>query len=129
MWGQEVPHDRLWLLDLDTGQSHGVDGLGDRHVVELAQRPDGGPLAVLSQATPELDPGRRTCALQVVDPETGKVRSSGGPGWRRPRPPGGTRTVAGTCAIWRPPRPARWEVARSSTLWCRRPVPRPNTSR
>lgn len=77
VWGEQVPHGRLRLLNLDTGQLHLVDGLGDRHVVELAQRPGGGPLAVLSWATPELDPCSSTCALHVVDPETGKVQNLG----------------------------------------------------
>ncbi|MET9342155.1 S9 family peptidase [Nonomuraea sp. NPDC003804] len=77
VWGERVPHGRLWLLDLDTGQFREVDGFGDRHVVELAQRPDGGPLAVLTWATPDIDPVRFTCDLHVVDLETGKVRDLG----------------------------------------------------
>ncbi|MFC5826289.1 prolyl oligopeptidase family serine peptidase [Nonomuraea insulae] len=77
VWGERVPNSRLWLLDLDTGRSRPVDGLGDRHVVEVAQRPDGGALAVLSWATPELDPGCLTCEVHVVDVETGKVRALG----------------------------------------------------
>lgn len=77
VWGERVPYGRLWLLDLDTGRSRMVDGLGDRHVVEVAQRPDGGALAVLSWATPELDPGCLTCEVHVVDVETGKVSALG----------------------------------------------------
>ncbi|MEU9833989.1 S9 family peptidase [Streptosporangium sp. NPDC048047] len=77
VWGQQVPHDRLWLLELNSGRAHVVDGLDDRHVVELAQRPDGGALAVLSWATPELDPGCRTCELHAVGLESGEVRALG----------------------------------------------------
>lgn len=69
--------ERLRLLDLDTGRLSMVDGLGDRHVVELAQRPDGGLLAVLSWAAPDLDPGIFTCALHTVDVATGKVQDLG----------------------------------------------------
>jgi dipeptidyl aminopeptidase/acylaminoacyl peptidase len=54
-----------------------IDGLGDRHVVEVAQRPDGGPLAVLSWATPQIDPGASTAELHVIDPETGAVHDLG----------------------------------------------------
>ncbi|TDD32758.1 S9 family peptidase [Nonomuraea terrae] len=77
VWGEGVPYGRLRLLDLSTGRFRVVDGLGDRHVVDLAQRPDGGPLAVLSWATPELDPVSFRCRLHVVDPENGKVRDLG----------------------------------------------------
>ncbi|WP_067135136.1 S9 family peptidase [Microtetraspora malaysiensis] len=77
VWGERVPYGRLRLLDLDTGRLRVVDGLGDRHVVELAQRPDGGPLAVLTRATPDLDPVVPAGELHLVDPETGKVRDLG----------------------------------------------------
>jgi hypothetical protein len=50
--GTHEPRARLRLLDLRTGHVTSPDGLGDRHVVEVRQRPDGGPLAVLT-------PGRR----------------------------------------------------------------------
>ena len=63
VWGERVPYDRLRLLDLGTGELRVMDGLGDRHVVEVVQRPDGGPLAVLSWAAPELDPGASTCRV------------------------------------------------------------------
>ncbi|GAA2805068.1 hypothetical protein [Nonomuraea dietziae] len=77
VWGQQVPYGRLRLLELDTGRSRVVDGLGDRHVVEVTQRPDGGPLAVLSRPTPELDPVSPTFELHVVDPETMKIQNLG----------------------------------------------------
>jgi dipeptidyl aminopeptidase/acylaminoacyl peptidase len=77
VWGQQVPYGRLRLLDLDTGEFSVVDGLGDRHVVELAQRPDGGPLAVLTWNAPDIDPVHFSCELHVVDLDTGKVRYLG----------------------------------------------------
>ena len=46
VWGQQLRPARLRLLDLATGELRTVDDLGDRHVVELAARPDGGALAV-----------------------------------------------------------------------------------
>ncbi|MFF0390375.1 S9 family peptidase [Kitasatospora sp. NPDC004615] len=77
VWGRHLPPTRLRLLDLETGGLRTVDGLGDRHVVELAQRPDGGPLAVLSWSTAELDPGVMTAQLHVVDPESADVHELG----------------------------------------------------
>ncbi|MFG1973024.1 S9 family peptidase [Nonomuraea fuscirosea] len=77
VWGERVPYLRVWLLDLDTGDLRRVAGLDDRHVVELAQHPAGGPLAVLTWATPELDPGCATGELHVIDPATGAVRDLG----------------------------------------------------
>ena len=77
VWGRHLPPTRLRLLDLETGALRTVDGLGDRHVVELAQRPDGGPLAVLSWSTPELDPGVLTAELHLVDPVTAAVHDLG----------------------------------------------------
>ncbi|MFE0462246.1 S9 family peptidase [Kitasatospora sp. NPDC058965] len=77
VWGRHLPVTRLRLLDLATGAVRTVDGLGDRHVVEVTQRPDGGPLAVLSWATPELDPGVMTARLHLVAPATGAVQELG----------------------------------------------------
>ena len=57
VWGQQLRRGRLRVLDLATGELRTVDGLGHRHVVELAPRPDGGALAVISWAGPEQDPG------------------------------------------------------------------------
>jgi dipeptidyl aminopeptidase/acylaminoacyl peptidase len=82
VWGERVPYDRLRLLDLGTGELRVVDGLGDRHVVEVAQRPDGGPLAVLSWAAPELDSSASTAELHVVDPATGAVCDLGRVAWQ-----------------------------------------------
>ncbi|WP_328814624.1 alpha/beta hydrolase family protein [Nonomuraea cypriaca] len=77
VWGEQERCGRLRLLDLDTGAFRVVHGLGDRHVVEVAQRPDGGPLAVLSWATPDIDPVDFVSELHVVDPESGKVQHLG----------------------------------------------------
>lgn len=76
-WTLRVPPDRLRLLDLDTRELRLVEGLGDRHVVEVVQRPGGGPLAVISWATPEIDPGASTAQLHLVDPQTGTVHDLG----------------------------------------------------
>ncbi|SEL14010.1 S9 family peptidase [Streptacidiphilus jiangxiensis] len=77
IWGRHLPVTRLRLLDLETGTVRTVDGLGDRHVVEVAPRPDGGPLAVLTWSTPELDPGARTVELHLVDPDSAAVHELG----------------------------------------------------
>ena len=77
VWGQQLRCRRLRVLDLATGELRTVDGLGSRHVVEVAPRPDGGPLAVISWASPETDPGVTTNELHVVDPETGAVDDLG----------------------------------------------------
>jgi len=77
VWGQQLRPARLRLLDLATGQLRTVDGLGDRHVVELAARPDGGALAAISWADPDNDPGATTSELHVVDLETGTARGLG----------------------------------------------------
>ena len=73
VWGEGAPGHRLRLLDLDSGALVTAAGLGDRHVVEVAQRPDGGPLAVISWACPQDEPGAFTARLHVVDPGTGKA--------------------------------------------------------
>ncbi|WP_323747699.1 alpha/beta hydrolase family protein, partial [Catenulispora rubra] len=86
VWGRHLPVTRLRLLDLATGVVRTVDGLGDRHVVELTQRPDGGPLAVLSWATAELDPGVMTARLHLVAPETGAVEDLGPVGFEARSP-------------------------------------------
>jgi dipeptidyl aminopeptidase/acylaminoacyl peptidase len=88
VWGENVTPTRLRLLDLVTGGLRTVDGLADRHVVEVVQRPDGGPLAVLSWACPDIDPGALNVRLHLVDPVTAAVRDlgpigveSGSPAW------------------------------------------------
>jgi dipeptidyl aminopeptidase/acylaminoacyl peptidase len=77
VWGQQLRCGRLRVLDLATGELRTVDGLGHRHVAELAARPDGGALAAISWAGPEQDPGVTTSELHVVDLETGTARDLG----------------------------------------------------
>jgi dipeptidyl aminopeptidase/acylaminoacyl peptidase len=77
VWADRVPPSRLWLLDLGARELTVVGGLGGRHVVEVAQRPGGGPLAVISWATPEIDPGVTTNELHLIDPQTGAVHDLG----------------------------------------------------
>ncbi|MFC1436092.1 prolyl oligopeptidase family serine peptidase [Streptacidiphilus sp. N1-3] len=77
VWAEQGPGARLRLLDLGTRELRVVDGLGDRHVVEVSQRPDGGPLAVISWAHPDSDPGAFTAELHLVDPATAEVRGLG----------------------------------------------------
>jgi dipeptidyl aminopeptidase/acylaminoacyl peptidase len=77
VWGEREPYGRLRLLDLDTRELRTLGGLGDRHVAEVAPRPDGGALAVLSWASPEMDTAHLTSELHVVDPEAGTARALG----------------------------------------------------
>jgi hypothetical protein len=77
VWGQQLRPARLRVLDLATGELRTMDSLGDRHVVEVAARPDGGALAVISWADPDNDPGATTSELHVVDLETGTARGLG----------------------------------------------------
>ncbi len=69
--GELEPRARLRLLDLRTGQVTTPSVFGDRHVVEMRQRPDGGPLAELTQAGADKDHGPRTGRLHLFDPTTG----------------------------------------------------------
>ncbi len=68
--GEREPRARLRLLDLRTGEVTTPNVLAGRHVVELRQRPDGGPLAVLTQSSADPDYGPRTGQLHLVDPAT-----------------------------------------------------------
>jgi len=86
VWGQQLRRGRLRVLDLATGELRTVDGLGGRHVVELAPRPEGSALAVISWASPEQDPGLVTSELHVVDPQTGTVHDLGRTGPRARSP-------------------------------------------
>jgi dipeptidyl aminopeptidase/acylaminoacyl peptidase len=74
VWGEHVPRSRLRLLDLESRELSVLGGLGDRHVVEVVQRPDGGPLAVITWACPQDEPGAVTARLHVVDPATGAAQ-------------------------------------------------------
>ncbi|GAA1227464.1 hypothetical protein GCM10009676_07140 [Prauserella halophila] len=75
--GEREPRARLRLLDLRTGLVTTPDVFGDRHVVELRQRPDGGPLAVLTRASSDKDYGPRTGQLHLFDLRTGTATDFG----------------------------------------------------
>jgi dipeptidyl aminopeptidase/acylaminoacyl peptidase len=75
--GEREPRARLRLLDLCTGRITTPDVFGDRHVVELRQRPDGGLLAVLTQASADKDYGPRTGQLHLFDPIAGTAEDLG----------------------------------------------------
>jgi dipeptidyl aminopeptidase/acylaminoacyl peptidase len=68
---------RLHVLDLASGTLTLVAGLAGRHVVGLAQRPGGGPLAVVSRACPEDEPGTFTGRLHIADLDAGTVTDLG----------------------------------------------------
>lgn len=75
--GEGAALTRLRLLDLRAGEITTPNVFADRHVVELRQRPDGGPLAVLTQASADSDYGPRTGQLHVFDPATGTAEDLG----------------------------------------------------
>jgi dipeptidyl aminopeptidase/acylaminoacyl peptidase len=77
VWSEQRGCGRLRLLDPVTRELHTLGDLGGRHVVELAQRPDGGPVAVISWVSQEIDPGAITNELHVVDLATEEVRDLG----------------------------------------------------
>ncbi len=89
VFGEREPRARLRLLDLRTGLITTPDVFGDRHVVELRQRPDGGPIAVLTQASNDNDYGPRTGHLHLFDPVTGATTDLGA-----------TEADAGSLAWW-----------------------------
>jgi dipeptidyl aminopeptidase/acylaminoacyl peptidase len=62
---------RLRLLDLASGELTLAAGLAGRHVVDVAQRPGGGPLAVVSRDCPETEPGAFTGRLHIADLDAG----------------------------------------------------------
>jgi dipeptidyl aminopeptidase/acylaminoacyl peptidase len=77
VWSEQRGHGRLRLLDPVTRELHLAGDLGGRHVAELAPRPDGGQVAVISWVSRENDPGAITNELHVVDPATGVVHDLG----------------------------------------------------
>ena len=79
VWTECAGSHRLRLLDPASREMRVVAGLGDRHVKEVTQRPDGGPLAVLSWSRPEDDPGSFDPRLHLVDPATEKITDLGPP--------------------------------------------------
>lgn len=87
--GQE-PRAGLRLLNLRTGGIETPARFEGRQVVDVVQRPDGGPLAVLTWSSPDMDPGMFETALHLLDPYSGKVCDLGpaavdahGPVWWR----------------------------------------------
>jgi dipeptidyl aminopeptidase/acylaminoacyl peptidase len=68
---------RLRLLDLASGELSVVAGLAGRHVTAVAQRPDGGPLAVMSWECPEYEPGVFTSRLHIADLDDGTAADLG----------------------------------------------------
>ena len=73
VWGERVPYARLRILDLRTRAVRTIDALGDRHVAEVAPRPDGGPLAVFTWSLPDADPGTLDTRIHLVDLEAGSA--------------------------------------------------------
>jgi dipeptidyl aminopeptidase/acylaminoacyl peptidase len=78
-WDTVARPDRLWLLDPRTRAVRALGDFGERHVVEVAARPDGGALAVLTWSVADRDPGLFEPRLHLVDPGTGAVRDLGAP--------------------------------------------------
>jgi dipeptidyl aminopeptidase/acylaminoacyl peptidase len=77
---------RLRLLDLVSGELTVVAGLAGRHVTGVEQRPDGGPLAVVSWDCPEYEPGIFTSRLHVAGLDDGVVADLGRPGFEARSP-------------------------------------------
>jgi len=77
VWSEQRGHGRLRLLDPATRELHAADDLRGRHVEELALRPDGGAVAVISWDGQENDPGAITNELHVVDLAAGVVHDVG----------------------------------------------------
>lgn len=74
VWGERVPYARLRILDLDTRAITTIDAMGDRHVAEVAPRPDGGPLAVFTWSLPDADPGTLDTRIHLVDLDGGTTQ-------------------------------------------------------
>jgi dipeptidyl aminopeptidase/acylaminoacyl peptidase len=68
---------RLRLLDLASGELTLAAGLARRHVTDVAQRPGGGPLAVVSRDCPEDEPGAFTSRLHIADLDAGTAADLG----------------------------------------------------
>jgi dipeptidyl aminopeptidase/acylaminoacyl peptidase len=68
---------RLRLLDLASGKLTEAAGLAGRHVTGVAQRPGGGPLAVVSRDCPEDEPGAFTGRLRIIDLDAGTATDAG----------------------------------------------------
>lgn len=79
VWDTRARPDRLWLLDLPTSVISPLGDLGDRHVREVAARPDGATLAVFGWSCADREPGVFEPGLHLVDPATGETRDLGTP--------------------------------------------------
>ena len=90
---------RLRLLDLASGEFTVAAGLAGRHAVGVAQRPDGGPLAVVSWDCPEYEPGAFTSRLHVVDLADGAASDRAGLG-RQARSPAWWQGADGWHLAW-----------------------------
>ncbi|MFC0527188.1 S9 family peptidase [Phytohabitans kaempferiae] len=77
VWGERLRPDRLRLLDVRSREVRTPEAFGDRHVAEVAQRPDDGILAVLTWSTPDVDPGLLEPGLHLLDPDSGVTRDLG----------------------------------------------------
>ncbi|WIX99591.1 S9 family peptidase [Amycolatopsis mongoliensis] len=78
-WDTRARPDRLWLLDLSTATLRPLGDLGDRHVREVAARPDGTALAVFTWSCADREPGVFEPGLHLVDPVTGETHDLGTP--------------------------------------------------
>jgi dipeptidyl aminopeptidase/acylaminoacyl peptidase len=90
---------RLRLLDLASGELTVAAGLAGRHIVGLVQRPDGGPLAVMSWDCPDYDPGAFTSRLHIVDLDEGTAADLGRLGFEE-RSPAWWRGADGWHVAW-----------------------------
>jgi dipeptidyl aminopeptidase/acylaminoacyl peptidase len=77
VWGERVRPARLRLLDLRTREVRTPAAFGDRHVIEVAQQPGGGPLAAITWATPEADPSGYEPRLHLLDLDSGTTQDLG----------------------------------------------------
>ncbi len=96
---------RLRLLNLVSGELTVAAGLAGRHVVGMVQRPDGGPLAVMSWDCPDYDPAPSPadCTWSTWT----KVPRPTWGGWalRSVPPRGGWAPTVGMWPGWPPRRP------------------------
>ncbi|GAA3162167.1 hypothetical protein [Nonomuraea salmonea] len=75
VWSEAAGRHRLRLLDVRSGEVYTPEVFQGRHVAEVAERPGGGMLAVLTQESP--DPGDLRPRLHLFDPATGETRELG----------------------------------------------------
>ncbi|MEU0791972.1 prolyl oligopeptidase family serine peptidase [Amycolatopsis sp. NPDC005961] len=79
VWDTKARPDRLWLLELLTSSIRPLGALGDRHVDQVAARPDGEVLAVFTWSCADREPGVFEPGLHLVDLATGDTRDEGTP--------------------------------------------------